>query len=163
MNCAQFSLLPTTEYMGHRGEDAKGRGRLPLCAPHTPAQDGGVCSITGHAGQGDREGHTQTPTGGPENTPEYTQLYTGKPPHPGPIPTLSPVLLSPCRQEDLYCFERATLGGCSARHPPPTPILAHLQDSWQAARGALPSARLLVLRVEEGVGDFILHLSPSPS
>lgn len=55
-----------------------------------------------------------------ENTPEYTQLYTGNPQVPNP--TLSPVLPSP-RQEELYCFERATLGatlpGTLPSHPTP--------------------------------------------
>lgn len=36
VNCAQFSLLPTTEYMGHRVEGATGHGTCPSVPPtHT--------------------------------------------------------------------------------------------------------------------------------
>lgn len=53
---------------------------MPLRAPqHTCTQDGGVCSITGHAGHGEGvhthiDAHSGYQT---ENTPEYTQLYMG--------------------------------------------------------------------------------------
>lgn len=54
---------------------------MPLRAPqHACTQDGGVCSITGHAGHGEGvhthiDAHSGYQT---ENTPEYTQLsYPG--------------------------------------------------------------------------------------
>ena len=97
--------------MGHRAAGATGHGACPSVPPtHPCTQDGGVCSITGHAGHGEGEVHTHRDAHSgyqTENTPEYTQLYTGNPQVPNP--TLSPVLPSP-RQEELYCFERATLG-----------------------------------------------------
>lgn len=55
---------------------------MPLRAPqHACTQDGGVCSITGHAGHGEGvhthiDAHSGYQT---ENTPEYTQLYMGNP------------------------------------------------------------------------------------
>lgn len=124
VNCAQFSLLPTTEYMGHRVEGATGHGTCPsVPLTHPCTQDGGVCSITGHAGHGEGEVRTHVDAHSgyqTENTPEYTQLYTGNPQ--APNPTLSSVLPSP-RQEELYCFERATLGaalpGTLPSLPPP--------------------------------------------
>lgn len=69
----------------------------PPCPQHTCTQDGGICSITGHAGHGEGEVHTHINAHSgyqTENTPEYTQLYMGTP---GPHPTLSPVLLFPGR------------------------------------------------------------------
>lgn len=66
---------------------------MPLRAPqHACTQDGGVCSITGHAGHGEGvhthiDAHSGYQT---ENTPEYTQLYMGNPRSPpNPLPCLA--------------------------------------------------------------------------
>lgn len=103
---------------------------MPLRAPqHTCTQDGGVCSITGHAGHGEGvhthiDAHSGYQT---ENTPEYTQLYMG---NPRSLPNPLPCLAVP-RQENCIAL-RAALGLlCQAPSPPPTPILAHLQDTRQ--------------------------------
>lgn len=130
----------------------------PPCPPtHTCTQDGGVCSITGHAGLGEGEVHTHIDAHGgyqTENTPEYTQLYMGNPQV--PTPTLSPVLLSPAGE--LYCFERATPGaalpGTLPSHPPP---FWHICKTHSSESRHPPFPGFCGLELGKGAGDFILH------
>lgn len=96
----------------------------PQCSQHTPAHRmvvSAASQVMQGTGKGEDHTHIDARSGyQTENTPEYTQLYTGNPQVPNP--TLSPVLPSP-RQEELYCFERATLGatlpGTLPSHPTP--------------------------------------------
>ena len=145
--------------MGHRAAGAAGHGaRPPRAALRTGwwcLQHHRSCRARGRGGS-----HTETPAAGTRRrTPLNIHSCTRGPP--GPDPTLSPVLPSP-RPEELYCFERATLGAALPGTLPPTPILAHLQDTRR--RGWAPSLPgLCGWELRKRAGDFIRHLSPSPS
>lgn len=150
MNCAQFSLLPTTEYMGHRVEGATRHGTCPSLPPaHHCTQDGGVCSITGHAGQGKgRFTHTETPTAGtrqrtPLNIHSCTQGTPRSPTQP------SPLSCRPPSRRNCIALREPPWGLLCQAPSPPHPHFGTSARHTAARVGTLPP-RLLWLGVEEG-------------
>lgn len=167
VNCAQFSLLlrPSTWVTGWRVHRT---GNVPQCPKHTLhtgwwcLQHHRSCRAWGGGVNTHKDVHSGYQT---KNTPEHTQLYTENPEVPSP--TLSLVLPSP-RQEELYCFERATLGAAPpGTHTPPLPPprFWHFCKTYCSSESRHLPPRLLQLGVGDGgrTSSSILPLAlPKP-
>lgn len=132
----------------------------PWFPTHPCTQDGGVCSITGHAGHKEGGDHTHIDVRSEyqtENTPEYTQLYTGNP----QVPTQpSPLSCRPPGRRNCIALREPPWGPlCQAPSPPTQPHFGTSARHTAARVGTLPP-RLLRLGAEEG--DRRLHPPPFP-